>query len=86
MASFTILFYDYLLTLEDEVCQGCPPCSFEFLLTPRIAEGQICMVWRKIVECARHRKCNLASADLWSAFWLFIIVRLIRPFQDHYIS
>ena len=30
MASFAILFYDYFLTLEDEVCEDCPSCSLAF--------------------------------------------------------
>ena len=51
------------------------------LLRPRIVEDQICMVWTEIVECAHHWNYTLPSADLLTAFGIFIVVHLVRPFE-----
>ena len=51
IATGTVLFYDYLLTLADEVREGCYSNIDNSSLKP-LFEDQICMVWTKIVECA----------------------------------
>jgi hypothetical protein len=52
LATSAILFYDYFLTLADEVCAHFPPNSFTPLqLRPRFIEGQIRLVREEIVEC-----------------------------------
>ena len=46
IATGTILFYDYLLTLADEVRRYASRIS---VLTP-LSEDQVCLVWEEIVE------------------------------------
>ena len=51
LAIFTVLFYDYLLTLEDEVCRDATPrgrvSSLKLLL-----EDRVFLAWKEDMECA----------------------------------
>ena len=58
IAACTILFYDYLLTLADEVRQLYFARILRPLLKPRFVKDQICLVWKEIVECANRRMTN----------------------------
>jgi hypothetical protein len=49
VATGTVLFYDYLLTLADEVREVVLRASYDSLLKPCF-EDQICVVWTKVVE------------------------------------
>ena len=54
MATCAILFYDYLLTLPDEVGQVYFPCVFPRPLRPRFVEDQIRLVWEETVGYAHY--------------------------------
>jgi hypothetical protein len=62
LATGTILFYDYLLTLADEVC-GFYRKSFSSFIETALFIDQIHVVWKEDVECARHLKWMMSSAD-----------------------
>ena len=83
LATCTVLFYDHLLTLADEVC---PYSSCDCLLSSRFVEDQICLVWKEIVECANRLKRMISPADVWAAFWLFIAVGLVFRFEVSFFS
>ena len=35
---------------------------------------QIHVVWKEGVECVHHLNWVVSSADVWAAFWFFVIV------------
>jgi len=58
IAACTILFYDYLLMLEDEARRLHSARILRPLLRPRSVKDQICLVWEEIVECVNPRMMN----------------------------
>ena len=81
VATGTILFYDYLLTLNDEVRRDSSSESCDRLLKPRFVADQVHMVRQEIVECVYHLKRTMYSADFLAAFWLFVAVSWFIRFE-----
>jgi hypothetical protein len=55
LATAVILFYDYLLTLPDEVGQVYSARTLRSLLRPHFIKDQIYLVWQEIVGCVDIR-------------------------------
>ena len=51
LAIFTVLFYDYLLTLEDEVCRDATSRGRGSLLKLPL-EDRVFLAWKEDMECA----------------------------------
>lgn len=81
VATTTILFYDYLLTLADEVGRDHTfGISRRFSNETTFVEDRIFLVQKEIVECVRELEYDLPPADLCAAFWLFIAVSPVSSF------
>ena len=77
-AMSTVFFYDYILTLPDEVCQHLPVIiSWSFY--PRSPIDQIHVVRTEIIWCARYLKQKQLSTDFRIVFWLFVLVACFSP-------
>ena len=84
MATCTVLLYDHLLALEDEV--RAPQASRDFLLTSHpFFEDRIRLVWKGIAECAHFLERFLRPHPC-AAFWLFIFVSFVFFFRVRLVS
>ena len=72
---FTVFFYDYLLTLEDEVRQEAPSPQLQ-PLTEAALQDQIFLAWKEEAEYVRCQQWVIPSADIRAAFLLLIAVRI----------
>ena len=73
LAATTICFYDFFLTLADEVScvAGVSPRYVHDLL----AKDQIRFAWEKIVGCAGRITCRTAFINVSAVFVIFLVVR-----------
>ena len=73
LAATAICFYDFFLTLADEV--SCfASLSPRYVYDP-LAKDQIRLAWEKIMGCAGRITCRMAFIDVLAVFGIFIVVR-----------
>ena len=71
LATCTILFYDYLLMLSDEVRLFFSLGIWRSLLRPHFVEDRIRLVRKENVECVRRLKRAMSAADLLNSILAF---------------
>jgi len=73
LATTTIFFYDFLLTLGDEVSHVVS-VSFATFIVPAV-KGQIRLAGKEVMGCVRRIACRTASVDDLVVFAIFLAVR-----------
>jgi len=73
IATTTILFYDFFLTLADEVSHVVSVSFVEFIDPP--VKDQIRLAGEEIMGCVRRVGCRVAFVDDLVVFAIFLAVR-----------